>query len=510
MYSCDTPTRILAMVLAKARLRWGHAGRSFCGRRASGLREPAREGTIRALSTSPGQASLAPSWKEEVNRRIAAHKGQKNSSVSQAQVTNHTSLTGTGSRAAEAAARVAARYAKAPSYSEMLAEEARGAVRAAEAASRAALEAQAVAEAMLASLEAASNGEQQWAPEVFHREARVEIPEQVCEQVWERDWEARTESAGPAASEMGEVDPLEIQPFGIRWDEDLPVRSSTPAETRALRGRDAFEKPEVNWRETHAFAAEALRQEGLEPESIQVVEPAPATHANLIEFPRELVATRKVRPRLAEGRSAIGPPAGQLSIFEVDPTSISTEPEALVTVSAAAPRAWQEPEWSGIELDAEPPMERAAQAAAVQAEAAQAAPALQLAPFGRRAMAAVVDGALITSAFLVGAVMVVGHVKTLPPMKEVEMASALALTVIAIVYHLLFFTLAAGTPGMKYARLSLCTFDDQEPTRAQMRNRLVAMLLSVLPLGLGVAWALFDEEHLSWHDRLSRTYLRRC
>jgi hypothetical protein len=24
-----------------------------------------------------------------------------------------------------------------------------------------------------------------------------------------------------------------------------------------------------------------------------------------------------------------------------------------------------------------------------------------------------------------------------------------------------------------------------------------------------VAWAIFDEEHLSWHDRLSGTYLRK-
>ena len=32
---------------------------------------------------------------------------------------------------------------------------------------------------------------------------------------------------------------------------------------------------------------------------------------------------------------------------------------------------------------------------------------------------------------------------------------------------------------------------------------LTALLLSVLPLGLGLAWALFDVAHLSWHDRLS-------
>jgi hypothetical protein len=63
---------------------------------------------------------------------------------------------------------------------------------------------------------------------------------------------------------------------------------------------------------------------------------------------------------------------------------------------------------------------------------------------------------------------------------------------------------------MKYAGISLCTFDDEIPTRAQRRNRLGALLLSLLPMGLGVVWSLFDEERLCWHDRLSRTYLRKC
>ena len=36
------------------------------------------------------------------------------------------------------------------------------------------------------------------------------------------------------------------------------------------------------------------------------------------------------------------------------------------------------------------------------------------------------------------------------------------------------------------------------------------MVLSLLPIGLGVAWSIFDEEHLSWHDRFSQTYLRKC
>jgi hypothetical protein len=63
---------------------------------------------------------------------------------------------------------------------------------------------------------------------------------------------------------------------------------------------------------------------------------------------------------------------------------------------------------------------------------------------------------------------------------------------------------------MRCARISFCTFDGQIPTRGQLRGRLGALLLSVVPAGLGVAWALFDDDHLCWHDRLSRTYLRKC
>jgi hypothetical protein len=35
------------------------------------------------------------------------------------------------------------------------------------------------------------------------------------------------------------------------------------------------------------------------------------------------------------------------------------------------------------------------------------------------------------------------------------------------------------------------------------------MLLSFMPLGLGLAWALADEDVLCWHDRITRTYLAR-
>jgi hypothetical protein len=61
---------------------------------------------------------------------------------------------------------------------------------------------------------------------------------------------------------------------------------------------------------------------------------------------------------------------------------------------------------------------------------------------------------------------------------------------------------------MRCARIALCTFDDENPDRRALRHRIAAACLAALPLGLGFFWALLDEDHLGWHDRMTRTYQR--
>jgi uncharacterized RDD family membrane protein YckC len=288
---------------------------------------------------------------------------------------------------------------------------------------------------------------------------------------------------------------------------ELPLRPADPAPT--LHHRPAIVEARIeDWREPNSpFTGNPGA------EDIYTVGPVQPIYANLIQFPRELVATRKVRPRLAEGPLAVVESGSQLSVFEVDPAAISTQAAAQVVDVPATP-AWMRRELTRPELPAIEPeaqsQEEIPQGEILEEPAPQAAAAaLELAPMSRRLLRIVVDCALITAAFLAAGFLAAAHTSQLPGPRTAELGAALALLVIGAAYQTFFFTLARATPGMRYAGIELCTLDGFNPSRAQRCGRLMALLLSVLPLGLGLAWALFDDRRLTWHDRLSRTYLRK-
>jgi len=421
------------------------------------------------LSTLASQPSPQPSWKQEINQRLAAHKTRKGLSVVESN-TSETAQEVPATRAAQAAARVAARYAHAPSYSELQAAEARAALRAAEAATRAALEAQAAAQTALDNLA---------------EEHRMLEEEQQRAQQYHQDCAPAPAPAAPPELKISNAG----QNLRIRWEPDMPVFYD-PAEAAAARDAQRTSQDP-------AFDLAG----GSEAPFITIVEPAEPINANLIQFPREIVATRRVRPRIVENSSAPDP-SPQLSIFEVDPSTISTAvtPPSAEFVSADEIYG---PEWSGMKLDA--PSETRRDPNPV---AAPAHPRLELAPLNARLMAVAVDAALIVGLVCVAGALLAGWLSHFPAMRAAEIGAVAGLVLTTALYHLFFFMQIDGTPGMRYAHVALCTFEDENPTRDQLRRRIIAMLLSILPVGLGVAWALFDEDHLSWHDRISRTYLR--
>jgi uncharacterized RDD family membrane protein YckC len=78
--------------------------------------------------------------------------------------------------------------------------------------------------------------------------------------------------------------------------------------------------------------------------------------------------------------------------------------------------------------------------------------------------------------------------------------------VIALFYRSLWYFGNCDTPGMRFAGLRLVDFDGRRPDREQRGMRQVAALLSLLAAGLGLVWALVDEEKLTWHDHISKTF----
>ena len=448
-------------------------------------------------------------WKQDVNDKVAAARARR-----QAGRQNSPEQTGNrqgevikpgqaDSRAARVAAAVAARYAQAPSYSEYLATEVRTAMMAAMAAQEAANEAHAAAESAA-------------------RQARAMQAALQAPVVSEESAPSNQAARAPSQNDAPRVD---YAATGI------PNRPSTHDR----------QDPPARSVQTPITLSDPLED--------AILEPATPLPAKLLEFPRELVAARKARPRHAEGPLRDEPQdEPQLRIFEVEPEASA---EGNATSSQAAT------EWSSIRLDAypasyedhaepdelsfshpshaysshansaRPASERRSTARSSDERSTHLRPLhaghlaqpayyalrdetafLKVASLSDRLMAGIVDCALVGIAYLLFVLVFTSCTAHPPTGRPAVIGSALLIGVFYLVYQFLFFTFSNGTPGMLYARIALCTFEDDNPTRDAMRKRILALILAAMPLGLGFLYAIFDEDHLGWHDRMTRIYQR--
>ncbi len=77
---------------------------------------------------------------------------------------------------------------------------------------------------------------------------------------------------------------------------------------------------------------------------------------------------------------------------------------------------------------------------------------------------------------------------------------------VVFLYRLLWCLGDGDSPGMRFAGLRLVDFDGRRPEREQRTIRLAASVLSMASAGLGLVWAFVDEENLTWHDHISKTF----
>lgn len=78
--------------------------------------------------------------------------------------------------------------------------------------------------------------------------------------------------------------------------------------------------------------------------------------------------------------------------------------------------------------------------------------------------------------------------------------------VLALFYKAIWCVLKRESFGMARYRIRLVNFDGERPGAGARWTRLAAVLLGTLAAGLGLLWALMDQERLAWHDHISKTY----
>jgi uncharacterized RDD family membrane protein YckC len=124
-----------------------------------------------------------------------------------------------------------------------------------------------------------------------------------------------------------------------------------------------------------------------------------------------------------------------------------------------------------------------------------------------RRLAAVIDGACLLFAYggflaLFGSL---GGQFTLSKLSAEVYATTLA--IVYLQYFALFTVFGGTTPGMMFRGLQVASFSGEHPTPRQMLLRSLGYIISASTFFLGFFWAVWDEDALTWHDRISHTYL---
>lgn|GEM_PF-1500061 len=483
-----------------------------------------------AGSESAEKHRAAHSWKQDVARRVAAHRSRSGNNRADAVAAQAEPMPETEERrrAAKIAAAVAARYAVAPTYKQMMnSPEPMSLFAVEETASLATMEMSAVLEMPQAAEPVAT----------AVTEPPVEVP--------------ATEMKAPTVEESEDSqEDLDHLILSMK----KPSASITEDEVlMATEDEDVAAPPQ----RFSQFTPQTMRIEMLPspPESFS----PEVLPVRVIDSPRELIAVRRMRPRMAESTPKMQPSNSQLRIFEVEPDMVSTMPEPPAATPLAA--IFSEPEMEAMPVVSYPPtpepiarevlhwqiqeewerQEAAAMEVRYESRAAEYVPealpvlqqnviaasdlqpgmrpcdraatiVIQTAPIELRLMAMLTD-LCITSGIALGGLLLYMVYAAHPmaifsPSKLMMVAGGAAFLVLFLLYQMFCFAVSGSTPGMRYARIGLCTFDDENPTRLAMCGRALAQVLSLCPLCLGYMWAMMDMDGLSWHDRMTHMYQR--
>jgi uncharacterized RDD family membrane protein YckC len=152
-----------------------------------------------------------------------------------------------------------------------------------------------------------------------------------------------------------------------------------------------------------------------------------------------------------------------------------------------------------IVLDSQPPAE--------EAEGSAHPSRLALAPLSRRFIGGLVDALVLVVAAALFALIFWRAGGHLSPQPLNFVIFAFIAVVFITGYFGIFTALTATTPGLLWMGIEVRGQTGGLPTTQQAFWRAFGYLVSISALMLGFVWALVDSEGLTWHDRMSDTFL---
>ena len=318
--------------------------------------------------------------------------------------------------------------------------------------------------------------------------------------------EPQDSSAGPARPPKEEPHVQSPRPHGLSpWQEELAERVQEYRQRRArLHKEEEGSRKNLNFN----FGASTSKPEEARP--------------HIIEFPSSGEQAKRSKPK-REVRAA--PPSFGMGSFESafiedEERPSDSEPQATQESPPPPSEPSAPPEPPELSAPPEPPATPALPADTGPLEielgpsggsdAADGADELSAVPIARMSMrfyAAMMDTVVLLSAATVFAVVFwqVGGNFALKPLDLV--VAALVGAFFVMLYFAGCTAIASATPGLLWAGLEVITFEGNPPRLSDCLWRGLGYIVSMSALMLGFIWAAVDAEGLTWHDRMSRTFI---
>lgn len=288
----------------------------------------------------------------------------------------------------------------------------------------------------------------------------------------------------------------------LRQDEDWQTEvSSRLAAYRAKRRRLQGDSPQPAL--SFEKAELAFEKAAVVLEKPKVEEPEVSLKRRRISFEETPVDLTPVQEERAPAPAPPARPAMPAQSAQPTPAA----PKPAVRPRSARPRSTER-----LEINiSQPAFDFSAaeqqRAAALSLLLAKNIPPSHVAPLAKRRRAGLIDAGLLLFAFggFWSLFTALGGRVTASSFSAIVTVATMAL--LYAQYFTLFTFFGGSTPGMMLCKLRVVSFDGTEPTSEQLLWRSFGYMISAGTGALGFIWALWDEEHLTWQDRISQTYL---